>query len=227
MVPVKNRGNLAISRYASPALLSPATSQLVVYPSADAGFAASNPIFLFTELNLVTNFRTDTHENHSGFLFHSVGWTPDRGASGDCITLESLIGVFYEASTRRGSSRRLGYVKSSTSMVRRTAPIQHQPKLRGDIHVIPLSNWQADGIRRPSHSPRNFSLITTQEYSFGGIFRIFDPGKAVETQVDFISETFHEDNHANHILNQQTGHKNNSRDSGSSSEDGGKIYGRR
>ena len=53
-------------------------------------------------------------------------------------------------------------------MVGCSSPILHQPKLQGDIHVIPLSNWQADGIWKPSNSPRKFSLIIPQEYSFGG-----------------------------------------------------------
>ena len=205
MVPVENRGNLDISRDASPATLSQATSKLLVYPFADAGFADSIPTFLFTELNSVTTFRTDIHDNQSGLPFLSAGWTPERGASGDRIPLESLIGDFYAASIRRSSSRRLGYVKSPTSMVRRTAPIQHQPKLRGDIHVIPLSNWQAKGIRRPSHSPRKFSLITPQEYYFGGISQ--SPS----------SQTGSSQN--------ETEENQNSRDSGSSSEDGGKQNG--
>ena len=105
-------------------------------------------------------------------------------------------------------------------------PFSHQS--RGSTFSTPLSDWPSNSILiwNRINSILLF-LIPAQGYWYKGIFRIFDPGKAVETQVDFILETFHEDNHANRIVNQQTGHKNNSRDSGSSSKDGGKIYGSR
>ena len=103
------------------------------------------------------------------------------------------------------------------------SPFPHQSQ--GSTFSTPLSDWPSDGISIWNRiNSILLSLFPAQGYWYKGIFRFFDPGKAVEPQVDFILETFHEDTHATRIVNQQTGHKKNSRDSGSSSKDGGKIY---
>ena len=219
MVPVEDRGSRVTPRLISPASLPLATPHPAAYASADAGFAERSYIFLFTDLKSVTNFRTDTHENHSGFPFYPVGRLPERIATLDRLAFDFSVGLFCAIPTRRGSSWRLRYAKLSILMVGCSPPFLHQPKLRGDIHVIPLSNWQADGIRKPPHSPRKFSLVPPQEYPFRGNQEKegeerklkFPPRKLPNSEV--ISSQH------------ETEENQNSRDSGSSSEDGGKKDG--
>ena len=137
-------------------------------------------------------------------------------------------------------------------MVGCSSPILHQPKLRGDIHVIPLSNWQANGIRKPSQSSWDFSLFFPQEYLFWGnqekegeerklkspprkilnsevtpegIQVIKEKLQQVESRES--DESSSDTDTASQTVSSQheTEENQNSRDSGSSSEDGGKKDG--
>lgn len=69
------------------------------------------------------------------------------------------------------------------------------------------------------------ALTPVQEYGYKGEFWVFDPGESVDTQVGFIPETSHENNHENCTLKKKSRNKKNSRDSGSSSKDRGNIHG--